>query len=177
MSRRRIKSGALPTPQGMPRLLFHMHLQWVFPVFLMLNTCTTHSALVLSESTTPAPPSVASYRPRPPRTQPRGEPDEEGITTMLQGILSSLLRLEASLFEPPCNATGALAAECDPPPRAAHRTDWLGRHHFGLRRQILSYTPAASPSPPEDWLGTTPGPDALDDSDPDPGPDPPAPSA
>ena len=145
----------------------------------MLNTCTAHSALVLSESTTPAPPSVASYRPRPPRTEARGEQDEEGITTMLQGIRSSLLRLEASLFEPPCNATGAQAAECDraPPPRAAHRTDWLGRHHFGLRRQILSYTPASTPTPPEDWQGTTPGPDAFDDSDQAPDPDLPALSA
>jgi hypothetical protein len=146
-----------------------MNLQWIVPVFVMFNTCTVHSALVLHEFTTPPPPAVASYRPRPPRTEPRDAQDpDESIASALQSIRSSLLRLETSLFEPPCNATGALAVDCDAGPRPAHRTDWLGRHHFGLRRQILSYTPASTPSPPPAWEGSTPGPDGFYDSDPDP---------
>lgn len=144
---------------------FFINSTWVIPVLLVLNACVTNSTLVLYE-TTPPPPAAASYRPRPPRPDPRDEP--EGISSMLQGIRSSLLRLETSLFEPPCNATGPLGADCDAPPAPAHRTDWLGRHHFGLRRQILSYTPTSTPTPPGDWYGATPGPDGFYDSAPDP---------
>ena len=151
----------------------------------------------------PAAPAALSYHPRPPQPahseaderepagvysmlqrppQPaHGEADERepaGVMSVLQSIRSSLLRLETSLFEPPCNTTGALAAECDAAPRPAARQDWLGRHHFGLRRQILSYTPASTPSPPPAWEGTPlpsgawdgtpPASDGFVDSDPDP---------
>jgi hypothetical protein len=144
-----------------------MNLQWIVTVFLVFNTCITRSALVLSASTTPSPPVVASYRPRPPqRAESQGE--QEGISSVLQSIRSSLLRLEASLFEPPCNATGALAVDCDAPPAPAHRGDWLGRHHYGLRRQILSYTPTSTQGPAQGWKGATPGPDGAFDAEPDP---------
>lgn len=131
----------------------------------MLNAYPTHSAIALSAQTTPPPPG---HRARPPRIEPKEE--QEGLESMLQGIRSSLLRLETSLFEPPCNASDPQAKDCGGPPAPAHRQDWLGRHHFGLRRQILSYTPTSTPTatPPGDWYGGTPGPDGFYDSGPDP---------
>lgn len=147
----------------MPHFKFFMNSAWIIPVLLVLHAHQSNSALVSSNQTTPPPPG---HRARPPRIEPKDE--QEGIESMLQGIRSSLLRLESSLFAPPCNATGPGAPDCDAPPAPGHRTDWLGRHHFGLRRQILSYAPPPTPTPPGDWYGGTPGPDGFYDSAPEP---------
>lgn len=86
--------------------------------------------------------------------------DGPGITTMLRSIYQALIRLESSLLlSRPCNTT-----DCDVAPATApaQSKDWrLGRHHYGLRRQILQYSPTA----PMEW--GTPGPDGFYDSDPD----------
>jgi len=117
-------------------------------------------------------PGPHSHHPRP---TPAEEAVEPGLFSMFQTIRSSLLRLEASLlYAPPCNATGPLAVACNasaPDAPAAPRADWLGRHHLGLRRQILSYAPPSSappsPTPPLGWEDATPGPDGFYDSAPD----------
>jgi hypothetical protein len=158
------------------------------PIFLMKDACIIALIVIHFRATRASPPlleplvtaaslpapALQSYRPLPPHAP---EPvDGDSVFTLFQTMRTSLLRLEASLFAPPCNSTGPLAASCngtDAPP-APHRADWLGRHHFGLRRQILSYDPPAT-TPPLGWQDATPGPDGFYDSAPDP--DLPSPSA
>jgi hypothetical protein len=142
----------------------------IISAIVILHARHTHASPTLAEPLDmslhlpPAAPEPLSYRPRPPQT-PHAEAVEEepgGVFSMLQSIRSSLIRLETSLFyAAPCNATSPLAVACNATgdaPAPAHRADWLGRHHFGLRRQILSYTPPPSPAPPLDWGDATPAP-------------------
>ena len=151
----------------------------IITAIVILHARNTHASIPLAESIDtalhlpPPAPATLSYRPRPPQP-PHSEADDQepaGVFSMLQSIRSSLLRLETSMFyAPPCNASSPLAVACNATadaPGPAHREDWLGRHHVGLRRQILSYSPPPTPTPPLGWERATPGPDGFYDSGPD----------
>ena len=153
-------------------------------MFIIIRAHESHASVPLLEPLVTAA-TLHSYRPLPP--QP-GHVEDAGIMSVLQTIRTSLLRLESSLFAPPCNATTPFAVDCAgnataEPHAGTGRADWLGRHHFGLRRQILSYEPRTTPemtpplgwedatpemTPPLGWEDATPGPDGFYDSAPDP---------
>jgi hypothetical protein len=143
----------------------------------LLEPLTTAAVLPEQRPHAPALPEQRPHAPALPEQRPHAADtgDETGLLSVIQSIRSSLLRVEAFLFAPPCNATSPFAVSCNDTAPAAvspHRSDWLGRHHFGLRRTLLSAPGAPerrapSPTPPFGWEDATPGPDGFYDSAPD----------